>query len=58
MFTEITPLRNVSKERPERWLVVKSTYCSYKGLISDSQHPHGGTQPSIIPVPGVLMPIS
>lgn len=43
MLIQITPLRRISREGWERWLVVKS------------QHPHGGSQTSVTPVPGVLM---
>jgi hypothetical protein len=38
--------------------VVKSTGCSYRAPRFNSQHPHGGSQPSIIPVPGDLIPSS
>jgi hypothetical protein len=32
--------------------VVKSTYCSCKGLELDSQHPHGSSQPPVTPLGG------
>ena len=37
---------------------VKSTGCSYRGPRFNSLHPHGGSQPSITPVPGDPMPSS
>jgi hypothetical protein len=36
--------------------VVKSTYCSSRGLRFHSQHQHGGSQPSVSPVPGLFWP--
>ena len=35
---------------------VKSTGCSCRGPRFDSQHPHGGSQSSVIPVPERLIP--
>jgi hypothetical protein len=29
-------------------LAVKTTHCSYRGAKFNSQHPHGGSQPSLI----------
>ena len=35
---------------------VKSTGCSSRGAGFNSQHPHGGSEPSVTPVPGDLDP--
>jgi hypothetical protein len=35
--------------------VVKSTGCFSRGPEFDSQHLHGGSQPSVAPVPGDIM---
>ena len=35
---------------------VKSTGCFYRGYRCGSEHPHGGPQPSVTPVPGDVMP--
>lgn len=37
---------------------VKSTGYSSRGSRFDSLHPHGGSQPSVIPVLGNVMPFS
>jgi hypothetical protein len=37
-------------------LVVKSTGCPSRGPGFNSQHPHGGSQVSVSPVPGDLTP--
>jgi hypothetical protein len=37
--------------------VVKSTPYSSRGLGFNSQHPHGGSQLSVTPVPGDLCPL-
>ena len=37
--------------------VVKSAYCSCRGPRLSSQHPHGGSQPSISTVPEDLIPL-
>ena len=37
---------------------VTSTGCSSRGPRFNSQHPHGSSQPCMIPVPGVLIPSS
>lgn len=36
--------------------MIQSTYCAYRGFMS--QHPHGNTQPSATPVPGDMTPLS
>ena len=36
--------------------MVKSIGCSSRGPEFNSQHPHGGSQPSVTPVLGDLMP--
>ena len=38
--------------------VIKNTGCSCRGPRFSSQHPHGGSQPSVTPAPGNLMPSS
>lgn len=38
--------------------VVNSTYYSCRGSGFGSQHLHGGSQLSVIPIPRVLMPFS
>lgn len=43
------------KKRWRNGLAVKSTNCSCRGPGSDSQHPHGSSQQSIIAVPKDLM---
>jgi hypothetical protein len=35
---------------------VKGTICSCRGHGFGSQNPHGGSQTSVTPVPGALMP--
>jgi hypothetical protein len=37
-------------------IAIESTDCSSNRPRVNSQHPHGGSQPSIIPVPGDLTP--
>jgi hypothetical protein len=40
-----------SRKKRRGWrdgLVAKSTDCSSRGLEFNSQHPHGGSQPSVI----------
>jgi hypothetical protein len=47
------------KQEREAWrdgLVVKSTDSSCRGSRLESQHPHGGSQRSVTPVPRSLMP--
>jgi hypothetical protein len=36
------------KEGLERWLAVKSTDCSSRGPVFNSQQPHGSSQPSVM----------
>lgn len=49
------------KNKAEGWRdgpVVRSTYCSCWGPELCSKHPHGGSQPSVAPVPANLTPSS
>lgn len=49
------------KNRGQSWRngsTVKSTCCSYRGHQLESQHPHGGSQLSVIPFPGHPTPFS
>lgn len=49
---------DISLEKLERWFSIENTSCSSRRLKYIFQHPCGGQQPPITPVPGYLAYIS
>jgi hypothetical protein len=47
--------KNANHRAEEMAPVAKSSDCSPRGFAFNSQHPHGGSQPPVIPVPGYPM---